>query len=195
MNSRKIGFVVAWVLMAASPAFAQKPADCTLPKADRSVIGIKLGDEESAIRVIGRDTRTVIEPQGSDLAWTLFASRGNRQLLALRHHPGDVEFSYREFEVKLGRHDRKPAILPVFDFATEGGIRLGMKRRQVVARMGSCFKTLANDKSEVIRYEISESAGKLNHPLLKAANMPQYYAEYEFRSGTLVRFRFGHDPV
>ncbi len=178
-----------------APAFAQKPADCALPKADRSAIGIALGDEASAIRVIGRDVRTVMEPLGSDMAWTLFASRGNRQLLALRHHAGDLQFSFREIEVKFGRHDKKPAMLPVFDFVTDGGIKLGMKRKQVVARLGTCFKSANKAGNEVIRYEIEETGGTLTHPLLKATNMPQYYAEYEFHSGTLIRFRFGHNPV
>lgn len=192
---RAFFLVIVFATSLSSGALAQKPADCALPKADRSVSGISLGDSDSAIRVIGRDARTVMEPPGSDMGWTLFASRGNRQLLALRHHAGDPQFSYREIEVKFGRHDKKPAMLPLFDFATEGGIRLGMKRKQVVARMGPCFKSTTKEKNEVIRYEISETGSTRTHPLLKAANMPQYYAEYEFHSGTLVRFRFGHEPV
>ena len=193
MNIRSILALAA--TLCSTPALAQKPADCSLAKADRSVIGIALGDEASAIRVIGRDVRTVMEPPGSDMAWMLFAARGNRQLLALRHHAGDVEFSFREVEVKIGRHDKKPAMLPVFDFVTNGGITLGMKRKRVVARLGACFKSTMKAGNKVIRYEISETGGTLTHPLLKAANMPQYYAEYEFHSGTLIRFRFGHEPV
>ncbi len=177
-------------------ARAQTGADCGLPKADRSVIGIALGDDASAIRVLGRDFRTVTDPPASDMGWTIFASRGNRQLLALRHHTGDVQFSFMEVEVKFGRHDKKPAILPVFDFVTGGGIKLGMKRKAIVARMGNCFKSsAAMDGNEIIRYEIAEKSGALTHPLLKAVNMPRYYSEFEFHSGTLVRFRFGYDPV
>jgi hypothetical protein len=30
-------------------------------------------------------------------------------------------------------------------------------------------------------------------PILKLANMPFYYAEYQFERGKLVRYRFGYD--
>jgi hypothetical protein len=193
MKRVTLAAVVAFVAM---PALAQTNPDCALPRADRAVHGITLGNPDSAIRVLGRDFRTVMDNPASDNAWTIFASRDNKQLFELRHHAGDVEHSYMEFEVKYGRHDRKPAKLPVYEFVSAGGIKLGMRRKALVARMGNCFKSTTRDGNEVIRYEISESGDKPpSHPLLKASNMPQYYAEYEFRSGRLIRFRFGHQPV
>ena len=49
----------------------------------------------------------------------------------LHHHAGDVQNSFREFEVKFGRHDRKPMKLPVYEFVTGKGIKLSMKRKAV----------------------------------------------------------------
>jgi hypothetical protein len=46
---------------------------------------------------------------------------------------------------------------------------------------------------EILRYEIVAESGTL--PLLKVVNMPQYYAEYDFENGRLIRFQFGHAPV
>jgi hypothetical protein len=187
-------FAAALVLVLTC-AGAAAQTDCALPKADRSVAGIALGDADSAVRVLGRDFTPLFDNPKSDHPWLIFASRGNRQLLLLRHHPGDPEHSYMEAEVKLGRHDRKPPAIPVFDFTTGGGIKLGMKRRAVVGRLGTCFKRDIRDGNEVIRYEIAKKDGAPDNPLLKATNMPQYYAEYEFHGTTLVRFRFGFSPV
>ena len=98
-----------------------------------------------------------------------------------------------EFEVKFGRHDRKPMKLPVYEFITGKGIKLGMKRKAVIAKLGPCFKSTEDDETETIRYEIKDE--KASTGVLKAANMPEYYAEYEFRNGILIRFKFGHEPV
>lgn len=68
-----------------------------------------------------------------------------------------------------------------------------MKRKPVLAKLGPCFKSVQKDETETVRYEITDE--KAATGILKAANMPQYYAEYEFRNGILVRFKFGHGPV
>jgi hypothetical protein len=188
---------VAAALLAIVSSAAAQPAKkgqgCDLPNADTVVLGIKLGDSASAIKILGEDYKTIVDNPLSDLAWTIFASRDNKQLLLLRHHPGDVENSFREFEVKFGRHDRKPKNLKVYDFITGKGIKLGMKRKVVIAKFGPCFKSAETDDTEIVRYEIKDE--KAASGILKAANMPQYYAEYEFRNGVLVRFKFGHAPV
>jgi hypothetical protein len=187
--------LIAVVALVARPVVAQTAADCNLPKADRAVAGITLGNADSAIRVLGRTFTPLLDDPKSDYPWLIFASRGNRQLLLLRHHAGDLEHSYMEAEVKFGRHDKKPDAIPVFDFTTGGGIKLGLKRRQVVSRLGPCFKSDVKNGNEIIRYEIKKKDGAPDHPLLKSANMPEYYAEYEFHGSTLVRFRFGYGPV
>ena len=180
----------------ALPAAAQPAKNaqgCDLPNADTIVLGIKLGDSASTIKVLGEDYKTIVDNPVSDFAWTIFASRDNKQLLMLRHHAGDVENSFLEFEVKFGRHDRKPKNLKVYDFITGKGIKLGMKRKAVIAKLGPCFKSTETDDTEIVRYEIKDE--KASSGILKAANMPQYYAEYEFRNGILIRFKFGHAPV
>jgi len=180
--------------LCASAQPAKNSQGCDLPNADTVVLGIKLGDSVSAVKILGEDYKTIVDKPLSDLAWTIFASRDNKQLLMLRHHPGDVENSFLEAEVKFGRHDRKPKNLKVYDFITGKGIKLGMKKKAVIAKFGPCFKSReTDDDTEIVRYEIKDE--KAASGILKAANMPQYYAEYEFRNGVLVRFKFGHSPV
>jgi hypothetical protein len=182
------------MLLVHSAAIAQAPKSgpgCNLPNADTVIHGIGLADEQSAIRVLGRGYETVIADPGTDLAWVIFASRDSKQLLALRHHPGYADQSFMEAEVKFGRHDRKPLKLPVYEFVSGRGIKLGMTRRNVVRALGPCFSSTLRGRSEMLRYELLDQSAAL----LRAVRSLKYYAEYEFESGRLVRFRFGHNPA
>ncbi len=192
---RKIAVTLVLLLAGSLCALAQpaKSPGCDLPNADTIVHGIKLGDTASTKKVLGEDYRTIVDNPASDIGWSIFASRDNKQLLLLRHHAGDLEHSYLEFEVKFGRHDRKPMKLPVYEFITGKGVKLGLKRKPVLAKLGPCFKSVQKDETEIVRYEIKDEKAAIG--ILKASNMPQYYAEYEFRNGILVRFKFGHEPV
>ncbi len=144
------------------------------------------------MRVLGPDDiRTVIVDPMTDFPWYVFASRDNKQLLSLRHHAGDFGHSFREMEVKYGRHDRKPVKLHVWEFVTGKGVKLGVTRRSVVGRFGPCFSSVSNGGAETIRYEINDQTSDF----LKANKLDRYYAEYEFRRGRLVRFQFGHAPI
>lgn len=191
---RRIVWAAALCAMAAHAASAQ-PAKkgCDLPNADRTIHGVTLGDARSTRTVLGEDHRNVVNDPQTDFPWILFASRDNKQLLAFRHHAGDIVDSYLEVEVKFARDSRKPPNLPVFEFVTGNGIKLGMKRRPFLRKMGPCFTNVVRGKTEIVRYELKEIEPKA--PILKAANMPQYYAEYEFDHGVLVRMKFGYEPV
>ena len=152
---RRMVWAAALCAMAAHAASAQ-PAKkgCDLPNADRTIHGVTLGDAKSARTVLGDDHRNVVKDPQTDFPWILFASRDNKQLLAFRHHAGDIVDSYREVEVKFGRDDRRPPKLPVFEFVTGNGIKLGMKRRPFLRKMGPCFTSVVKGDIEVIRYEI-----------------------------------------
>jgi hypothetical protein len=175
-------------------AASGKDTGCMLPNADTVLHGIKLGDSRSTERVLGRDRRGAPDNPDSDFPWYAFASSDGRQTMRLRRHAGDVVDSYMEVEVRRGR-DAKALPLATSSFVTGKGVRLGMTRKQVTALFGPCFTAVRKGKTERLRYEIAEDSDKPKSPVLKAANMPQYYAEYEFENGVLVRFAFGHEPV
>jgi hypothetical protein len=182
-----------WAAMLGAAAAQPAKKGCDLPNADRSIHGVTLGNAKSAREVLGEDHRNVVNDPQTDFPWILFASRDNKQLLAFRHHAGDIVDSYLEVEVKFARDSRKPPNLHVFEFVTGQGIKLGMKRRPFVRKMGPCFSSVIKGTTETIRYEIKELEPK--SAILKVANMPQYYAEYEFDHGVLVRMKFGYEPV
>jgi hypothetical protein len=177
-----------------SHATSRKSHGCLLPNADTVLHGIKLGDSKSTERVLGRDRRGAPDDPGTDFPWYAFSSSDGRQTMRLRRHAGDVVDSYMEVEVRRGR-DAKALPLATSSFVTGKGVRLGMTRKQVTALFGPCFTAVRKGKTERLRYEIAEDSDKPKSPVLKAANMPQYYAEYEFENGVLVRFAFGHEPV
>lgn len=186
--------VVVLALPHLADAAPKRGPGCHLPNADTSVHGIALGDDDSTRRALGENYKAVPNDPNTDFPWYAFASRDGRQTLRLRSHAGGVVDSYLEFEVRRGR-DPKAVPLAADSFVTGKGVRLGMTRKQVVALFGPCFTARRKGKTETLRYEIEEDVAGQTPPVLKAANMPQYYAEYEFEDGRLIRFRFGHEPV
>jgi hypothetical protein len=157
---------------------------------DLAVFGIKLNDEESAVKQVGSGPAIVEDSE--DLPRARFVSKDGVQELVLFAHYGAPTDEYAEAEVKLaGAEAMTLTELPTDVFATGLGIALGMSPDEVVKRLGGCIKS--RDRSgneETIQYGI-ENADK--DEKLKSYGYPNYYAEYEFRSGKLVRFRFGFE--
>jgi hypothetical protein len=196
------------VLLGTTAASVARSDVCVTRKPDASlpVDGIDVLDSNAVRRLVGKDYKTVqTEPQ-TDFPWAVYVSRDAKQSLALMTHPGGTRFDFQEIEVKelaLGKPDvlgrnvayyigREPRdqTLRVSEFVTARGIKLGVTKAFVTSRVGPCaraFKT--RGAMETIRYEIADE----KHPLLKKTGMPSYYAEYQFRAGKLVRFRFGFD--
>lgn len=204
--------VVACAVSTASAASARKPrGDCRLDKADTIVHGVKLGDSDGGKKILGDRMTTklhMVEREGGDFPWYVFISQNGSQTAAFRTHPGDVVNSYNEIEVRYRRIGQKqlfakeesyyigregtPPALPTEAFVSGSGIKLGMTKADVVKRIGRCFKVIkTRGQAETIRYEVEDESAQL--PVLKGANMPSYYAEYQFERGKLVRFRIGHD--
>ena len=74
-------------------------------------------------------------------------------------------------------------------FKTGRGVELGMTVAEVEGLFGSCFKSRQKNGPDLfLEYQI-DNADK--DPELKEFGYPVYYAEYEFKKGKLIRFRFG----
>jgi hypothetical protein len=101
-----------------------------------------------------------------------------------------VEDEYAEVEVRqAGPEALALKDLPVESFKTGRGVELGMSVAQVQALFGTCFKSRQKTGDELFfEYEISDAD---RDPELAKFGYPIYYAEYEFKKGKLVRFRFG----
>ena len=206
--TRGIAAILALGLISlAHPALA-KPAVCKPKQLDLSlpVAGHDLFTEAGVRKLIGTDYKRLDVNRDTDFPWAVFVSTDGTQSLALMSHPGGTQYDYQEFEIKylslskndvLGErvayyigHEIRDQTLPTKAFATGRGIRLGVSRDVVTARLGPCkriFKRCGD--METIRYVLEGE----NHPLLKKHGMPSTYAEYQFQRRKLVRFRFGFD--
>ena len=183
-----IGAAVACWAVSTTETDAAKT--CRMKGPDLSVFGIKLNDEESAVKQVGSGP-TIIE-DSDDLPRTRFVSKDGVQELILYAHYGAPVDEYAEVEVKLaGAEAMTLKELPAEEFISGLGVKLGMSPAEVVKKLGNCIKNRGKDgRSELIQYA-SEDADK--DDTLKTYGYPAYYAEYEFRSDKLVRFRFGFE--
>jgi hypothetical protein len=185
---------VAFLLLAL-PSEAE--AACKQIKAESDVIGIRIGDAQSAVRVIGEAGFPTAEQDknkaGADtsLPYVRFATRDGREELKLYEHYGDEVNSYNEIEVTPARASVSAAKrLPVANFTTERGIKLGITEQALTRILGACLKRRRGNAGETtIQYSIDDPG----HALLERAKMPSYYAHYVFRRGKLARFKFGFE--
>ncbi|MBN2371025.1 MAG: hypothetical protein JXO72_11110, partial [Vicinamibacteria bacterium] len=181
---------VGLALGAAGAGDAEAAKACRMKGPDLSVFGIKLNDEDSAVKQVG--SGPAMTEDSEDLPRARFVSKDGVQELILYAHYGAPTDEYAEVEVRLaGTEAMTLKELPTEVFASGLGVALGMSPGEVVKRFGACIKSRdQNGDNETIQYAI-EGADKDNK--LKTYGYPTYYAEYEFRSEKLVRFRFGFE--
>jgi hypothetical protein len=149
---------------------------------------LKLTDATSAIGLVGADA-TLSEGE-DDLPHARFVSTNGAQELVLFAHYGAVSDEYAEVEVRIaGPEALALKDLPLESFKTGRGVELGMSVADVEALFGTCLKSREKTGPDLfIEYEI---AGADQDPDLRDFGYPVYYAEYEFKKGKLVRYRFG----
>jgi len=163
-------------------------AKCRMKGPDTSVSGVTLTDSDTAIKVVGGGADLV--DSEDDLPHARFVSTNGAQELVLFAHYGAVADEYAEAEVRqAGAEALALKDLPIETFKTGRGVELGMTPAQVQALFGTCFKSREKTGKDLFfEYEI-ENADR--DPELKQFGYPVYYAEYEFKSDKLVRYRFG----
>jgi hypothetical protein len=188
----------------AQAASAPKPT-CQLKNPDARIYGMELGNGDDFVSMIGENYALFYESKTSDFPWAVFLSQDRRQTMALQRYPGSGSHDFHLVEVQYARRkpsanltdERSPYMgreprhqrLPVGEFTTGNGIKLGMAKKAVLERLGDCFVAYKKrGQSETIRHELEDE----NSEFLKKARMPQYYSEYQFDGGKLVRFRFGY---
>ncbi|MCC7251511.1 hypothetical protein [Hyphomicrobium sp.] len=181
-------FVVPMAAVACLFLSGEAYAKCRMKGPDISIAGIALTDRESAVKVVGESAK--LEDSEDDLPHARFVSTNGAQELVLFAHYGAIEDEYAEAEVRIaGPEALALKDLPIESFKTGRGVELGMSVAQVQALFGTCFKSRQKTGQELFfEYEI-ENADR--DPELKTFGFPVYYAEYEFKRGKLVRFRFG----
>lgn len=166
-----------------------KPSYCQLTNPDTSVFGIILLDKKSSIKQVG--IMTTPHESGNDLPHLNFCTQDKKQTLTVFFHPGSVANEFAEFQVKIYSATDSAKTLMTNSFMTGKEVKPGMSKENIIAIFGKCYKaTATNNNLELIKYHIDDLS---NSKFLERFNYSSYYAEYEFKAGKLVRFRFGFE--
>lgn len=157
---------------------------------DSSIIGICLLSDSLISAILGDDYKMSLSSNTDIPNLIVFNSKSN-QLLSLYQHPGGLMGEFAEFEVTgFNDYGKRPVIEKSDkEFITESGIKLNMTIGELKAIKGEPDTTIVNETS-ILKYSLDD----INESdFLKRYNMPIYYADYEFKNGYLMRFKFGFE--
>ena len=106
-------------------------------------------------------------------------------------HPGDYLNQVSIFRVKYSdKADHGYKELRNDYFASEKGIRLGLTKKQIIEKIGSCYLAKDSDKDYIELYYRLELPQDSKTKLLQRQNMPVYYASYKLWNDKLEDFEF-----
>jgi hypothetical protein len=181
----------ALALILAAPAAAA----CKPVKAETDLNGLRLGDADSARRLLGK-----IESLTSDKEIGANGAHNGSDILVVFNRDkrdGRVDAISRDVARRVlgdrGPRRRRDASQEHGSERRTSGDRTrrsswraqGFRHRL----LGPCFTQSAKGRKTVLRYEI----GDPQHPYLQRVNMPNYFAEYRFENGRLPSFSIGSD--
>jgi hypothetical protein len=165
-----------------------KTTGCIFLNPDTSLSKINLRDSKSAESVISNKDKIDDNDQYH------YYSTMYRETLTMTQHSGDGKYQISIFKVQYSDKAyygyRK---LNIDTFKTEKGIKLGMNKKQIIERLGSCY--IANDSSKgyIELYYRLETPNDSKTKILDNNNMPIYYASYKLRKDRLEKFEFGFE--
>jgi len=161
---------------------------CAFVEPDTSVVGIKIGNVESTLKILGKQTK--LEGDSTHI----FYSNDKKQKLGLTVHPGSyysqVSIFHISYADKLDKNFRQ---INSKEFETEKGIKLGISKREIIKKLGNCYlaKDSTNNSIE-LNYRI-ENPNDSKTKLLTNNNMPIYYATYRLKNDKLEKIEFGFE--
>ena len=165
-----------------------KKSNCFFSEPDSSLSGITLRNSESATKIIGSENTI------DKLDNYQFYSKLERETLTLTQHPGDRKNQISIFKVEYSNklsYDFKQ--LDIDTFKTEKGIKLGLTKKQIIEKLGSCYATIDSTKNYIELYYIIEQPKDSKSKILKSNNMPKFFASYKLRNDRLEEFEFGFE--
>jgi hypothetical protein len=183
------------VLLLCSPPSAD--AACKQVKAESDILGIRIADEASSARVLGAwenlpsEQDKTVDGADADFPFVRIRSADGKQDAKLFEHYGAVVGAYAEIEVGPADSTKRAAKqMPAAELSTERGVKLGVRRADLVRLLGTCFRRERGKAGEaIIVYAINDP----DHVLLRRAGMPSYFARYAFKDDRLAWFRFGFE--
>jgi len=161
---------------------------CDFSEPDTSVSGIKIGNVESVLKVLGKKTKL----KGDTTH--VFYSKNKEQQLRLTVHAGSAYSQVSIFNVSYS--ESSSLKIPCINenlFQTEKGIKLGMNKNQIIERLGKCYVAKDSTKESMELYYRIENPKDSKTKLLQNNNMPIYYASYKLKNNKLENFEFGFE--
>ncbi len=108
--------------------------ECKFTNPDTSLSGINLRDPNTTTSIIGYKDKYYEDEQYH------YYSKNYDETLSMIQHPGDGKYNISIFRVQLSRKPRKVyRQLNIEQFKTEKGIRLGLNKKQIIDKLGSCY--------------------------------------------------------
>ncbi len=161
---------------------------CVFSDPDTSVAGIKIRNVESTLKILGKQ----IKLEGDSTH--VFYSSDKKQKLGLTVHPGDYYSQVSIFNISysynLNQNFRQ---INSKEFKTEKGIKLGISKREIIERLGTCYAIKDSSKNTIELYYRLELSNDSKTNLLKNNNAPIYYAVYILTNDKLKNIEFGFE--
>lgn len=151
--------------------------------AEDAIVGLKLGDAESATTLIGAFPS---ENSGYGSSLYRFANRDRTEVMTLVQHPGSEESEISQVGVSAIRAEQSVPFFPdrPQHFVTPLGIRVGASKADVILLLGAP----TSESDDELLYRLTKETAE---SWLAIYNMPEYRAVYQFRNGRLIEFEFG----
>lgn len=161
---------------------------CAFVEPDTSVVGIKIGNVESTLKILGKQTK--LEGDSTHI----FYSNDKKQKLGLTVHPGSYYSQVSIFNISYADKSQKNfRKINSKVFETEKGIKLGISKREIIEKLGTCYETKDSTKNSIeLNYRI-ELPKDSKTKLLTSNNMPIYYAKYKLTNDKLENIEFGFE--
>jgi hypothetical protein len=156
-----------------------------------TVIGkIRLNSIENISDYLGADIMDRLTDSGLPAAEVL--SEDKKQRLKVYFHPGGMKNEFSEFEISYNKKiDRgEPRATDDKEFITESNIKLGITVGDLKSIKGEPDSIISTNKTIIYHYKIDDFDSS---DFLKRYNMPIYFADYEFKNGYLIKFKFGFE--
>ena len=151
-------------------AKAAQISHCNVLYPDTSLAGIRLREPNSALAIIGDKDKYYEDEQYH------YYSATQNETLSLTQHPGDGKYMMSIFKVELSdKADHGYRKLNIEKFTSEKGIQIGVSKRQIIDKLGSCYTTKDSTKGYIELYYRLEEPDKSATKLLARHNMPIYY--------------------
>jgi hypothetical protein len=165
-----------------------KKAGCAFIDPDTSLSGIIIRNAESVTKIVGDQNEL------DSMEQCHFYTKLERETLTLTQHPGDGKNKISIFKVEYSdKASYGYKQLSIDTLKTEKGIRLGLTKKQIIQKLGSCYAALDSISNYIELYYRIEMPNDSKTSLLARHKIPAYYASYKICNDRLRQFEFGFE--